>query len=250
MRVIDNAGLLIADLVFPRLCAGCGTRIAARATWCPGCLAALLEDTAIPYCPRCGCTRGPHLKDDEGCPSCARAAALPDGFARVGRYRGLLGDMVRNYKLRRREYLAGPLSRLLADAICGRPWADDVDLLVPIPTTWSSRLQYGFQPVRLLAERAGRLLGVPVRPVLRNRGKKRRQTGLAPYQRRVNVRGTFDTRRSTRLDGLAVCLIDDVCTTGSTLHEAARVLRHAGAEHICAAVLARSGPADVHLAGG
>ncbi len=175
---------------------------------------------------------------------------MPDGFARVGRYRGLVGDMVRGYKLHRREYLAGPLSDLLTDAIRGRPWADEIDLLVPIPTTWSSRLRYGFQPVRLLAERVGRRLGVPVRPLLRNRGRKRRQTGLAPSQRRSNVRGTFRTRRSTRLDGLTVCLIDDVCTTGATMQEAARVLRHAGAEHICAAVLARSGPGEVHLAGG
>ncbi len=175
---------------------------------------------------------------------------MPDGLARVGRYRGLLGDMVRSYKLRRREYLVGPLSGLLADAIRGRPWADDLDLLVPIPTTWSSRLRYGFQPVRLLAERVGRRLGVPVRPVLRNRGRKRRQTGLAPSQRRSNVRGTFVARGSARLDGLAVCLIDDVCTTGSTLREAARALRRFGAERISAAVLARAGPGDIYLPGG
>ncbi len=42
------------------------------------------------------------------------------------------------------------------------------------------------------------------------------------------------------LQGATVLLVDDVMTTGSTAHEAARPLKRAGADRIIVAVLART----------
>jgi len=61
------------------------------------------------------------------------------------------------------------------------------------------------------------------------------QTGLDRRARRRNVRGAFAPRRQV---APLVWLVDDVVTTGSTLAEAARALRRAGATHVvgvCAA---------------
>ncbi|HYC57628.1 MAG TPA: phosphoribosyltransferase family protein [Candidatus Binatia bacterium] len=54
------------------------------------------------------------------------------------------------------------------------------------------------------------------------------QRGLGGIHRRQNVVGAFSAR-DRLADGNPVLLIDDVCTTGSTLSEAARVLEAAGA---------------------
>jgi predicted amidophosphoribosyltransferase len=66
------------------------------------------------------------------------------------------------------------------------------------------------------------------------------QTELSPSARRDNVRGAFLARRSSPCAGLTVLLVDDVMTTCSTAHEAARALRHAGARRVVVAALARA----------
>ena len=58
--------------------------------------------------------------------------------------------------------------------------------------------------------------------------------------KRENVRGAFVARRSLRCAGQTVLLVDDVLTTGSTAHEAARALRLAGARRVVVAALARA----------
>jgi len=46
--------------------------------------------------------------------------------------------------------------------------------------------------------------------------------------------------RALQIRGKRVVLVDDVMTSGASLHTAARVLRQAGALHISAVVLART----------
>ena len=57
-------------------------------------------------------------------------------------------------------------------------------------------------------------------------------------QRRTNLRGAYGVQRAQLVEGKAVLLVDDVTTTGSTLAEAARALRQAGARYVGAVTLA------------
>ena len=65
------------------------------------------------------------------------------------------------------------------------------------------------------------------------------QTGLDRRERVRNVRGAFRGRRGWRAPG-RVWLVDDVVTTRSTLEEAARALRRAGAKDVRAVCAART----------
>jgi predicted amidophosphoribosyltransferase len=58
--------------------------------------------------------------------------------------------------------------------------------------------------------------------------------------RRENVRGAFRANSGARLANQTVLLVDDVMTTGSTLAEAAKTLKDAGARRVLVAVLARA----------
>ena len=57
----------------------------------------------------------------------------------------------------------------------------------------------------------------------------------------IDVKGAFRVAPRTSFRGRTVLLVDDVMTTGSTMHEAARVLKAAGAARVVVAVLARAG---------
>lgn len=53
------------------------------------------------------------------------------------------------------------------------------------------------------------------------------QSGLSVSDRELNLRGSMKSRYS--LAGREIVLVDDVCTTGATLLEAARACEQAGA---------------------
>jgi predicted amidophosphoribosyltransferase len=64
------------------------------------------------------------------------------------------------------------------------------------------------------------------------------QAALPWKERARNVRGTFVC--DVDLSGLRVAIIDDVMTSGATVNELARNLKHCGAIHVSAWVVART----------
>jgi predicted amidophosphoribosyltransferase len=65
------------------------------------------------------------------------------------------------------------------------------------------------------------------------------QTQFDRSERMRNLRNAFALRKNRAVVGKNLVLLDDVLTTGSTLHECAVVLRKAGAESVRAITVAR-----------
>jgi predicted amidophosphoribosyltransferase len=63
--------------------------------------------------------------------------------------------------------------------------------------------------------------------------------GLSGAARRANLRGAFAVDGRVPIRGRRVALVDDVCTTGTTLLECAEVLRAAGAAAVFAITVSR-----------
>ncbi len=102
------------------------------------------------------------------------------------------------------------------------------------PCTPQRRRGRGFDPAELLARATARRLGLRARCMLRrvdevaqtSRGRSGRLAGPELRARSRPAGG----------DGPAVLVVDDVCTTGSTLRVAAEVLRTAGFSQVFAVV--------------
>jgi predicted amidophosphoribosyltransferase len=58
------------------------------------------------------------------------------------------------------------------------------------------------------------------------------QTELGSKQRWTNMEGAFRIKNSKDVTGKSVVLIDDLFTTGATLHSAAAALKTAGAAQV------------------
>ncbi len=112
------------------------------------------------------------------------------------------------------------------------------DLVVPVPLHPRRLRERGFNPATLLARALARERRVRLDPVaLRRVRDTPSQTRLDRRARRRNVRGAFVARARVPP---RVWLVDDVVTTGSTLGEAARALRRAGARSVVGVCAART----------
>ncbi len=116
--------------------------------------------------------------------------------------------------------LAPALDASVRDALARVP--GDAVTLVPVPTSATAMRRRGYRVVELLASRAQ----LPTHRLLCVEGLAADQRGLGRVERARNVAGRMRARGAA---GRAVLLIDDVVTTGATLHEAARALEEGGA---------------------
>lgn len=140
---------------------------------------------------------------------------------------------VREWKEHGRRRLAREAALLVGESV-PRP---DAHALVFVPGDPERAWNRGDVPPRGLARELGRLWELPVADPLRRAGVLERQRGLSLADRRRNVRGSV-VARSTSPE--AVCLVDDVYTSGATADACAAALRRAGAKRVDVVTLARA----------
>ena len=206
----------ILDLLFPPKCPFCG-HVTDRTCICPDCGKTL---------PR---TEGKEtLRDLPGGLVCA-APLWYEGKAREGILRLKFGGASGGTDL-----LGGLIAQCAAEELSGR-----FDTVTWVPVSRKRLRRRGYDQAELLARAACRRWDTqPVR-LLRKTVDNPAQSGLKDASaRRANVLGVYEAADPAVISGRKVLLIDDVCTTGATLTECARVLRDAGAAEVVCAALA------------
>jgi len=159
-------------------------------------------------------------------------------------YRGVMRPAIHRFKYAGRMELHHVLGVFMRYAWSQYPEIRDVQGLVPVPLHQNHEKIRGFNQAELLAQALACDTGLRVLPLLVRRRATPSQVKLDRVSRRENVRSAFALQplspdHMAILKGLSFLLIDDVCTTTSTLRECAAVLRKAGAGPVKALVLAR-----------
>jgi predicted amidophosphoribosyltransferase len=183
-----------------------------------------------PLCDRCG---APTVWPVARCRECAgRRIAFASARAGV-EYDDAVRRIVGGWKERGLRRVADEAGALVCDVV-PRP---EVDALAFVPPDGDRRLRRGHHPSERLARVLGLRWELPVLPLLVRVGSSQRQRGLSLVERRRNVRGAFRARHAAPA---AVCLVDDVYTSGATANAAAQALRKAGARRIEVVCFARA----------
>jgi len=226
----------LLDLFFPPKCLSCRRFLEnGDRNLCSSCESQWPHLTAS----RCTCCVLPFENSAALSHLCGDCLARPKSFQEVsaiGRYRGILHDLILRLKYRGDEWLSGFLGKKLS-AVITNPY----DLIVPIPLSRDRLRERGFNQALLLAREIGRHRGIAVDPfILQKTRSTPPQAGLKGKERWENLKGVFTVREPEKIQGKRILLIDDVYTTGATLEMASRELLHDEARTIDAAVLARA----------
>lgn len=225
----------VTDYLFPQVCMICGR--------------VLSERNASPYlikrqlCVRCLSAFPVRLQSERWFPCLSdpyETDPIPDfSVWALFHYEMPVTGLLKRLKFRSASFCGN----LLGDLI-GREFPKDLDTaftcVIPIPLSEKRLAERGFNQSALLGEGLSGALSVPLLEdvLVRNRHTNRQSRFHDPLQREGNVSGAFSVAESWDISGWNVLLVDDILTSGATLHEAARVLYSAGANLVVGAVAA------------
>jgi ComF family protein len=174
---------------------------------------------------------------------CGRCLAAPYAFdlARSAlQYRDPAASLISRLKFK--GDLTG-LSTLaaLAGVSAGFRELSTPELIIPVPLHRERLKKRSFNQALLIARELFPDQGTKIEASLLVRNRPTTpQTGLSGRQRRKNLFRAFSVKRPQMTTGKKILLVDDVFTTGSTVHECARTLSRSGAASVEVFTLARA----------
>jgi competence protein ComFC len=113
-------------------------------------------------------------------------------------------------------------------------------LMVPIPLSKTKLRKRGYNQAEILAKSLSKRFFFPVENILKRVKDTKTQVGKSSVDRKLNIKDAFSLKnQKSKIKNQNIFLIDDVVTTGSTLKEAAKVLKRAGAKKVIGLTLAR-----------
>ncbi len=134
----------------------------------------------------------------------------------------VLSQLLYDCKYRGYRGIARELGRLAARDMSLMPFFDGVEILLPVPMHYTKRLRRGFNQTELISKGISDVLGCRVsHDALVAQHVHRSQVSLSGEKRCNNLREVFKYKPSEADIGRHVIIVDDICTTGTTLHEAA-----------------------------
>lgn len=233
MQQFGAVAQYLLDFLFPPHCVRCKK---SGHVLCPSCLA-LIEPLRPPLCRKC-CTP---LATNNFCLRCSSNNLQLNGLRIVSNYQEPLRSYIHKFKYDGNRRLGIPLGALLAQAY--KTYMMQADCIIPVPLHPERERERGYNQAQILAQACAAHLNLPVYTTLLYRTRPTSsQVHLSWQDRQQNVLAAFQcdpVRAKREIAHRRVVLVDDVCTTGSTLAACAAPLFQAGASEVWGLALAR-----------
>jgi ComF family protein len=218
----------LLGLFFPKKCISCKKF---GAYLCPNCFARLDFDVAL-ICGVCGRQAVSGLTH----PTCRGRYTIDGIFASLV-YKGITKELIYQFKFA--PYLSDlshELVELFYEGLIQQEMFMKIltndALFVPIPLHAIRERSRGYNQANILAKKLATKFGVNMQQILSRIQKTSTQVGKTQKERRDNIKGVFSLNSQSNLKNKTIFLIDDVVTSGSTMNEAAGVLKGAGAKAV------------------
>lgn len=209
------------QIVAPHLCLGCSK---IGAILCESCI---YDITNEPFngCLTC---RAPATSG-----ICRRHRSPIDAAWISGERDEILGKVIDAFKFERCRSAHRDLAKIMAQTL---PILPQEIVVTSVPTVRTHVRERGYDHAKLIANRVAKLRSLPYRALL-HRQTNDRQRGAGRRERFEQAERAFSVRPVDMPE--AVLLVDDVITTGATLHFAAKLLKDAGVHMVFVAAIAK-----------
>lgn len=244
--LLRRTGTALLHGLLPTACALCGA--ACAETLCPPCTAQFFghDRPRVPRCHQCANPLPAGAADGPGPGLCAGCLLHPPAFdvtVVAADYALPLDQLVLQLKFGHRLAHAALFARLLRDAVLERPGLVLPAVLCPVPLGPRRLAERGYNQALEIARPLARTLGVALAPRLACRVHDTlAQSGVAPEQRGRNVAHAFAVTDPALVEGRHIGIVDDVMTSGQTLHALAATFKRYGAARVSNLVFARTPP--------
>ena len=224
-------GQALESLNFSYICENCWDKV---------------EWLRMPHCSRCGKPFPASLASPEVpsllCAECRRDSSPFKKVFAATLYEGVMKEAIHLLKYRRKKGIMERLEKILTTYFFNMdlPFSK-FDLVVPIPLHRKKLKERGFNQAELLARVIATHFDLKlVKNDLKRVKATKSQTSLSKKQRLENIKGAFQFRNKDEFREKKILLVDDVYTTGTTVREAAKVLKKAKAREVYIFTLARA----------
>jgi ComF family protein len=236
---LRRAPAALAARLLPGCCMLCGDD--ARAPVCAACCTRYLSPHA-PRCRRCAVPL-PATAATSLCGACVTDPPAFDASITATLYAPPADLLVQALKFRACLPLARAFAQQMLRAATDEPQVMAAEVAIAVPLSAARLAARGFNQAQEIARPLARALRLPLATgsCVRVRDTAP-QSGLAPADRRDNMRGAFAVTQRRAVDAKHVLLIDDVMTTGHTLGALAACLKRHGAASVTNLVFARTPP--------
>ncbi len=224
----------LSDLIYPHNCILCHRLLLIhnpQIFLCASCLSTI-EHNFPPFCPKCS----KHLINTEQplCSDCLKREYHFDYAYSACFYNDTLRRLIHLFKYANKTSLRHHLGNLILSFL--RTYHINLgkfDVLIPIPLHPIRFRERGYNQSHLLAQEIARHWKIPLSSdnLIRIRHTKN-QALVGLKNRWTNIQGAFRIKHSSQFLEKSVLLVDDLLTTGTTVSEAARMLKEAGAKKV------------------
>lgn len=242
---------LILDSIFPVYCVSCGDFLPSEKNshLCSLCLAKIPINSEL-FCPIC--FKRLNQAEDKKCSHSDKKSSL-DFLGHATYYEiPIIRDLIHNYKYRFAKSIGNTLANILTLYLKKSLNNQNDWIIIPIPLHRSRLNWRGFNQSEEIAKIISQKFNWPIlNNILIRKKKTAKQAEIKEKEkRRENLKDAFNLSPHVKniknklsdtkaLEGKKIILLDDVCTSGATLEEAAQILKIAGAKKIIGLVIAK-----------
>lgn len=208
----------LLQLVFPHICAGCGSDLLnEESQLCIRCLTALPETNFNLH------ANNPMEKIFWG--------RLPLVSATAQFYftkESLIQHLMHQLKYKGNKELGLQLGRLMGSGLKETNRFNSIDALIPLPLFPKKEKRRGFNQATILCDGISEILNIPIlkNTIIRTHHTDT-QTKKGRMERWQNIEGKFELLNHASIENKHILLVDDVVTTGATLEACGSILLQA-----------------------
>ncbi len=218
---------VVVELVYPTTCVFCG-KIEVKGI-CASCRNSLVY-VEEPRCKKCG--KSIRYEEDEYCMDCNRETFAYETGRSIWVHKEPVNSSIYQFKYHNRRIYAKAYVKELVQIHRATIDSWKIHTIIPVPIHKIRRRKRGYNQAEVLADYLGVELEISVdKGIVRRIKHTKPQKNIEKKNRKKNLENAFTVTKEWVGSG-NVLLIDDIYTTGSTIHAIAKVLKEAGVDKV------------------